>query len=269
METKKQTIYLKSEVKPVSAQHKIKSESADEIPPRKKLSKLISEGKMVSLKESEQPFLEEYDRVKLREYEEGEAEPGDLEWTRYADKKDLQPPENKIDLNIIPSEASNLREILEDLRQAEIYNFKGKVNLEKNLSEKAIGDLSNALEINPYYVDALINRGKAYVLKKRYSDALKDFNHALEIDNKQAPIYNYRGEIYLLKKIHDKAIEDFTTAINLSPMYSDAYLNRALAYKASGMKEEAKSDFIQAISSAPNIKSNYYDLTALEALFDE
>ncbi|MEN8231117.1 MAG: tetratricopeptide repeat protein, partial [Thermodesulfobacteriota bacterium] len=230
---------------------------------------LIPEDKVVPLKPPGESLLEDYDLENLKEYEEGEAEAGDLEWTRYADKTGPLIPESKIDLNVIPASASDLQETLADLRQAEMYNRQGEANLDKNNTKQAIRDFNHALEINPDYVDALVNRGSAFVLMGKYNDALKDFNHALSLEKKESEIYNIRGEIYLLNKMYAQAIKDFTTAIILNPMYSDAFLNRARAYSDKGMEEEATSDYNQAIKAASEEFSDFADLDSSESLFDE
>jgi tetratricopeptide (TPR) repeat protein len=230
---------------------------------------LIPEDKIVPLKPPGESLLEDYDHENLREYEEGEAEAGDLEWTRYADKKGPKLPENTIDLNVIPASDSGLQDTLADLQQAETYNLQGEYNLDKNLVKQAVRDFNHALEINPDYVDALVNRGGANVLQNKYNDALKDLNHALDLEKKHAEIYNLRGEIYLLSKMFDQATKDFTAAIILNPMYSDAYLNRARAYAEKGMKEEAELDYNQAIKAAPDKFSGFMDLDSSESLFDE
>jgi tetratricopeptide (TPR) repeat protein len=230
---------------------------------------LIPEDKVVPLKPPGESLLEDYDHENLKEYEEGEAEAGDLEWTRYADKTGPLIPESKIDLNVIPASESELQDTLADLQQSEMYNLQGENHLGKNRIKQAIRDFNHSLEINPDYVDALVNRGSAHALENRFNDALKDFNHALEVDRKQAEIYNLRGEIYLLNKMYDQATKDFTAAIILDPMYSDAFLNRARAYSEKGMKEEAELDYNQAIKAAPEKFSSFMDLDGSESLFDE
>ena len=92
----------------------------------------------------------------------------------------------KIDLDLIPASDAELHEKIADLQQAEVYNLQGEANLGKNLVKQAIRDFNHALEINPDYVDALVNRGSAYVLKNNYNDALADLNHALDLEKKQA-----------------------------------------------------------------------------------
>ena len=217
----------------------------------------------------EEPLIEDYTRDKLAEYEEAEAGADDYEWTRYADKKEPTIPKTKIDLDLIPASDAELHEKIADLQQAEVYNLQGEANLGKNLVKQAIRDFNHALEINPDYVDALVNRGSAYVLQNNYNDALADLNHALDLEKKQAYIYKLRGEIYLLNKLYDESIKDFTAAIILNPIYSDAYLNRARAYSEKGMTEEAESDYNQAVRTEPEKFSSIIGLEGAETLFDE
>jgi len=252
-----------------AAEPEIAEEAAqEEVPvareplPGEEQGPLIPEDKLVAPKPAGESLLEEFDHEKLREFEEGEAEAGDTEWTRYADKKGPQLAESKIDMNELPAEATGLRETLTDLRQAEAYNLQGETNISKNLYNNAIKDFSRAIEINPNYVDALINRGSAYSKLGRFNDALMDFNHALKFEKKDPELYNRRGEIYLQNNMFDQAIKDFTHAVVLNPMFSDAYLNRGRAYSEKGMPEEAMEDFNQAIKADSDHAFSFVDRAA-------
>jgi tetratricopeptide (TPR) repeat protein len=151
---------------------------------------------------------------------------------------------------------------LRQLQQAETYNFQGETNLSKNFYKNAIQDFSRALEINPNYVDALINRGSAYAELGQFNDALMDFNRALKFEKRDAEIFNKRGEIYLQNKMFNEAIKDFTCALVLNPMFSDAYLNRGRAYSEKGMPEEAMTDFKQAVKADSDQSFSFIDRAA-------
>ncbi len=237
--------------------------------PEEEKAPLAHEEKLSDTHKPEDFLLEDYLHDKLAGYENGEAEAGDIEWIRYANKKEQEIPKTKIDLDLFPVGDADLQEALADLRQAEMYNLQGETNLGKNLLKQAIRDFNHALEINPGYVDALVNRGSAYILQNNYNEALADLNHALDLEKKQAEIYNLRGEVYLLNKLHDEAIKDFTRAIILNPTYCDAYLNRARAYSEKGMSDEADSDYSQAVEADPDKFSSFIDLDGAESLFEE
>ena len=230
---------------------------------------LIPKDELVAPKPPGESLLEEFDREKLKEFEEGEAEAGDSEWTRFADKKGMELPDSKIDMNELPASAHGLKETLSDLRQAEGYNLQGENQINKNLFNHAIKDFSKALAINPNYVDALINRGSAYTQLGRFNDALMDFNHALKFEKKDAELYNKRGEVYIQNNMHDQAIKDFTAAVVLNPLFSDAYLNRGRAYSEKGMPEEAMNDFNQAIKADSDHSFGFVDRAAPSIHKDE
>jgi tetratricopeptide (TPR) repeat protein len=202
---------------------------------------------------SEEPkgesLLDEIDHEKLREFEKGEATSADGEWTRYADKEGPELAESKIQMHELPAEAAGLKETIIDLKQAEAYNLQGETNISKNLYNNAIKDFTRAININPKFVDALINRGSAYAKLGRFNDALTDFNDSLKYEKKDAVLYNKRGEIFLQNNLFDQAIKDFSSAIVLNPMFSDAFLNRGRAYSEKSMPEEAMNDFNQAIKA--------------------
>ncbi|KPK00558.1 MAG: hypothetical protein AMJ60_00835 [Desulfobacterales bacterium SG8_35] len=263
-----------AEIEP-AAEPEITEEAAEEVPaarpplPGDEEGPLIPEDKLATPKPSRKSLLEEFEHEKLKEYEEGEAEAGDTEWTRYADKDELELAESKIDMNELPASATGLKETLTDLRQAEAFNLQGETKISKKQYSNALKDFSKALEIHPNYVDALINRGSTYAQLGRFNDALMDFNHALKFEKKDAELYNKRGEIYLQNEMHDQAIKDFTAAVVLNPMFSDAYLNRGRAYSEKGMPEEAMNDFNQAIKADSDHAFDFVDRAAPAIQIDE
>ena len=193
--------------------------------------------------------LEEIDHEQLREHERGEATAADAEWTQYADNEGPELAESKIRMHELPTEATGLKETIIDLKQAEAYNLQGETSISRKQYDNAIKDFTRAININPKFVDALINRGGAYAQLGRFNDALGDFNDALKYEKKDAGLYNKRGEIFLQNDLYDQAIKDFSSAIVLNPMFSDAFLNRGRAYSEKGMPEEAMNDFNHAIKA--------------------
>jgi tetratricopeptide (TPR) repeat protein len=265
------TLEAEAEVEPEISEKAAAEVPADRKPlPEEEEGPLIPEEKLISPpKKPLKSFLEEIDNEKLKEYEEGEAEAGDSEWTRYADQQGPELAESKIDMNELPAAAPGLKDTLIDLRQAEAYNLHGETSSSKKKYSNAIKDFSRALEIHPNYVDALINRGSAYAELGRFNDALMDFNHALKFEKKDAELFNRRGEVYLQNEMYDQAIKDFTAAVVLNPMFSDAYLNRGKAYSEKGMPEEAMNDFNQAIKADSDHAYDFADRAAPAITIDE
>ncbi len=268
------------EVEPVTepelSEPEISEEIGEEITVARKLlpgeeedAPLIPKDMLVTPKPPGESLLEEFDRAKLGEFEDGEAGAGDAEWTRYADKNAPELAKSKIDMDALPAQAVGLKETLSDLRQAEAYNLQGESNIGKHLYNNAIKDFSRALYITPNYVDALINRGGAYAQLGRFNDALMDFNQALKFEKKDSELYNKRGEVYLQNNMYDQSIMDFTAAIVLNPMFTDAYLNRGRAYSEKGMPDEAMADFNHAIKADSDHSFTFIDRAAPSINIDE
>ena len=230
---------------------------------------LIPENIPAAPETSGKKLLAGYSHEKYREYEEGETEAWDLEWTRFAVKKEVAPDPSRIDMDELPAAAPGLRDTLVKLRRAETLNLRGENLVRKNLYDEAIKDFSGALDINPDYVEALINRGSVYARLGRFNDALQDYNQALKFAKNDAELYNRRGEVYMQNHMHDQAIKDFTAALVLDPMYKNAYLNRSRVYSEKGLPQEAMADINQAIKVNPAYTTGFNDPTAPAVDTDE
>jgi tetratricopeptide (TPR) repeat protein len=225
----------------------------------------IPADKLVTPGTPQESLLEDFDDDIFNKYEEAEVEPGDIEWLPFAAKKEPRLPADRIDVHEFPPAPAGLQKSLSSLRQAETCNLQGEAHLNNNLHEQAIRDFSRALEINPDYIVALLNRGNSYVQLGRYNDALADFNHALKFEKRNAELYSKRGAIFLQNNMFDEAIKDFTAALILNPMYAEAYLNRGRAYAEKGMAAEARLDFTQAIRADAKLSScSFPDQTTRE-----
>jgi len=99
---------------------------------------------------------------------------------------------------------------------------------------RAIQEYSQAIELNPNFTDAYINRAYAYYQEKNYDQAEADCNKAIDLDPNNFKPYYYRGPIYhtrggrkvssfittkddLTKAIeyYDHALSDYTKALEL------------------------------------------------------
>ena len=93
------------------------------------------------------------------------------------------------------------------------YNEASKVGKENKL-EEAIPLLDKAIEKNPKYLIAVIDRGLCKLQLKNYKAAILDFELALEIDNKNTlAIYEIGICQYELKE-YKKAVEYFNKALD-------------------------------------------------------
>jgi tetratricopeptide (TPR) repeat protein len=146
--------------------------------------------------------------------------------------------------------------------RAKAYYFKrtgffGCLNKKKYL-DKAIEDLEEATNYNPfdaYYFEKL---GKMYYIIGEYGRAIAKFERAIKLKSSKNYTYPSRSFLYFLcgrayfkKGDYKSAIDSFTKAINLFP---DAlyYEERGKAYYKIGEFRKAIKDFTKAMSLEPN-----------------
>ena len=129
----------------------------------------------------------------------------------------------------------------------------------KGAYDRAIEDYSQAIELNPNYVEAYGNRGVVYRSQGAYDRAIEDYSQAIELNPNGAVAYYNRGVAYGIKGDIDRAIEDCSQAIALRPDYDEAYSNRGNAYHMKGAYDRAIEDYSQAIELNPNSAVAYYN----------
>jgi tetratricopeptide (TPR) repeat protein len=135
------------------------------------------------------------------------------------------------------------------MKDAEFYFKRGRENNILNRYQEAVDDYTRAIQLNPPYLDAFLQRGTlCYKILKRYEEALTDFDKAIEIDPGCASAYLHRGIVkcHLLK--FSEALVDFDKTIELDPNEERAYFNRGKnKYMLKYEEEEVRSDLEKAI----------------------
>ncbi len=81
--------------------------------------------------------------------------------------------------------------------------------------------------------------------------ALECADKALEINPRFPFAYLNRGSAHMMLELPQEAIKDYSQAIRLAPQLSQAHFNRALAYEALGQYETAAADFTTVIALNP------------------
>ncbi|MDD3875683.1 MAG: tetratricopeptide repeat protein, partial [Bacteroidales bacterium] len=114
---------------------------------------------------------------------------------------------------------------------------------EKDSVNKALGDYSKAIEIDPNYADAYNNRGLVYTEMKNYDSALADFNNAIEANDHLHNAFNNRGKLLVEVEDYPAAILDFNKAIELNDKFTTAYLNKGIAHFYMNNIEKACSNW--------------------------
>jgi tetratricopeptide (TPR) repeat protein len=116
---------------------------------------------------------------------------------------------------------------------------------------QAAAQFTKALEVDPDWVEAYVNRGQAYVFQGDWDKAIKDFDQALNLDPETFEALYNRGRVYTKMGQPGKAIADYTTALKLKKNDWQIYYNRGNAYLDAEKYPDALKDFNQALKLDP------------------
>ncbi len=133
-----------------------------------------------------------------------------------------------------------------------IYNLRAIVYYRMEDVQRAINDLTFALQLDMNYVRGYITRGDIFRLTGNFNEAIDDYTSAIALDATFANVFNNRGVSYARYKAeyYPNAIEDFTQAIALNPEYAQAYQNRGWVYSYMNENEKALADLREYVRLA-------------------
>jgi tetratricopeptide (TPR) repeat protein len=140
---------------------------------------------------------------------------------------------------------------------AEFYDNRAVVEGKKGEVEKTIGDLTEAIKLDPKDAYAYAHRALALALKGKYDQALTDINTAIELKPNEAEYYFQRAGIDVFKGDLRGEINDCNQAIKLNPNTADYYARRAAGYAQLGKYDQAMSDCNKAIQLNPDLAGAY------------
>jgi tetratricopeptide (TPR) repeat protein len=96
----------------------------------------------------------------------------------------------------------------------------------------------------------LLDDGNKKYLKGDYKGAIKAFTKLLKTDKQNIQALINRGLAYLDLWKYNEAINDFSTVISIDEKNTDAYRNRALAYYSLNKERLALDDYKKATEFA-------------------
>ncbi|MBL7779216.1 MAG: tetratricopeptide repeat protein [Chitinophagales bacterium] len=94
---------------------------------------------------------------------------------------------------------------------------------------EAFNNFNKAIELNPDYVQALMERAQTYSDWKKYDLAVEDYNRVVQVNRSYHFAYKQRGHVYMLNRDYAKAIDDFTRYLIFEETDPAAYYYRGLA----------------------------------------
>ncbi len=113
--------------------------------------------------------------------------------------------------------------------------------------DDALQDFEHAIELRPDLPNPYYSRGVTRLLNQQPLEAIKDFNEFIKQEKLVADAYINRGVCYLQLQDTLKAMEDFNTAVRTNRESSQAYNRRGTLHMQQGRLERAESDFDHAI----------------------
>lgn len=111
-----------------------------------------------------------------------------------------------------------------------------------------------------------MTRGNAYADKKEFNKAIGDYTQLIAIDPAQKEGYLNRGIAYMQMQAADKALVDFQKVVEIDANFADGYYQRGIAHDALSASESAIADLERAVALAPNEKRYTSALATIRTL---
>jgi len=141
--------------------------------------------------------------------------------------------------------------------------FRGNHRYESHQPEEAMQDFNKAIEINPAYPTAYLNRSMLYLERNENQKALEDYERYMALiplrdakgnllNSLLSDAHRHRGVVHFRMAQYEKALSDFNAAMKYDILNYDNYLNRALTYMQQKKYDQAIRDFTLCHQSVPN-----------------
>ncbi len=140
--------------------------------------------------------------------------------------------------------------------KAKVSELFTKAVKEKDVDEQ-IRLYSEILEINPYHVESLNNRGLAYKNKQDYNAALSDFAKAIDITPNDHEIYLNKGNVYHDMNRFDSALNCYEHALSIKSDYAKAHHNIGLLHFDNKDYQAAINSYSKAIDIDSDDANSY------------
>lgn len=121
---------------------------------------------------------------------------------------------------------------------------------------------SQAIELDPQFYMAYVNRGEAYYSDGLYDTARLDIDQAIAIKPNQPAAYYVRGLLLAGQSKYEEAVTDYNQAIELGPNLAMPYAKRAQAFNDLEKYDQAMADINKALAIDPG-DENFYNTRGL------
>ncbi|MEZ5992977.1 MAG: protein kinase [Planctomycetota bacterium] len=149
------------------------------------------------------------------------------------------------------AETAASRAFVLDERSAEALLNRALAHRANGRPGEAEADLNAALDLQPQYYDALIERGRLLNDRPIFLPVVDDFTTAIAERPNNWRAYRARGFAYGTRYKLAEAVKDYDKAIELEPNRLDTYLEYADILKAQGQARPAEAQLTKAIDQWP------------------
>ena len=125
--------------------------------------------------------------------------------------------------------------------------------------DTAIGEFTQALILDPKFVQGYGYRAAADQAKGDLDSAISDINQLLTLDPSNANGFCQRGFLKQAEKDSDGALADYGRAIQLDPKSFVALYNRGMIEEQKGQPDAAIADYNQTIELNPHLAGAFYN----------
>ncbi len=187
-------------------------------------------------------------------------------------KKISDPPQQEIDslINLYNSQnmsetENRCRELLNSYPNSlTVLNIYGASLMAQGNMKESLSIFTRALQLNPNFPDAYINRGNALQGLGKLEKALNDYNKAIQLNPRNAKAYSNRGNIFKGMGRQAEAVKNYSKAIKLNPDYAMAHSNLGITFQEMGQLDQALKSFENALKIEPNYAEVYRNLSNLK-----
>ncbi|MBD2137072.1 tetratricopeptide repeat protein [Anabaena sp. FACHB-1237] len=168
-----------------------------------------------------------------------------------------EPIINNIPINKDSTPTDKPANNLNNPQSARDFYARGVTELDQYNYRQAAEDFTQAIKLDPKYIEAYFKRGYSYTWVSKHQEALTDFNQVIVLDPNYLDAYLNRGWSQIFLQNDQAALEDFNRAIRLNPNYAAAYAHQGMAYIKLGKYQAALESSKQAIRLDPRNSYGY------------
>ncbi len=142
--------------------------------------------------------------------------------------------------------------IAANTKDAQAYQTRGRIWIEKEDWERALSDLDAAIRLAPADARSHHLRALVHLQEQELDKAIAGFSDAIRLDPGFAVAYRDRGLAWDAKRFFfDKALEDLSEAIRLDPENLALVMSRARVCSARGRHNQAMADYAWLLQRRP------------------